>query len=1016
MSLDCPPAELLLRLSEPDLFDDPQEAREVAERAEGCPDCQALLAQFEAELAPPPLPFDPQELLPELRALMVARATPAPLAKIEVRLLCGYCKDGLQTTDALYCASCLTPHHGECYAEHGRCVAPGCESQAVVGAREATQLPPRPRRLWSAALGALGLVALGGVAAWAPDALSPDPVVSTAPSGRQPTAPAAASPAPAQEQEGYTLATYAVGDLVKTFKAKPPAWKERYQRRLEAQPVTLNFPKTPLSEVVNFLRDITGLNLTLAPGLDLEREVSLRLRNTTLASALDLIAEQSGLRWSLIHGTVYLQPVVQGHRTLEPVDWPLEAAGIPQEGTALIASLREFTSQALGEAIWKAPAQLSVQRGVLRVTQTQAGHQAVVEFLASQRPLPTPAEFRDAWFGLRPPSGLPPAVAKARLHAHELLGEISLRVEGSMADACARLREVSATPIRVDPRAEAMISETQLELSLRGVTRRDALNLICAAAPSLVWEVDRNGVLIRPAQAPPLEARLARGARRAVDGVETRDLRKVLRSRSVSLNCKEQPGRVVIDFFRDISGLNFVVTPAARKAMNENTTLVVRGELLSEVLEDWLTPMGLGTDLSQGVVRIVPAHEASEGKALEARRAKLLATSIGDTDLRGVDLYALVAHLEAHLELSVHLDDELLGARQRVFLPAGTPLGEALEQIRLQAAFDSGLAWLPEEKRFVLALRRTTWANLGTCLELVAQECLWEDAPETILAAWRAQQAELQGSLELLSAANSRDLEARLKAALELGYATKGLNHAYHLLGTRTGREIRLSAAKRTAQLAAALRESGEAIRRVDLDRQALQAAEQESEAALLEHVATGELSEHSATKLRQARRAELASRSKDLALQLARLQSEVQVREDRLKRDCVLPGRIAEDAALAKRLAEGAAYSDLFPKGHWEFLQAASRLDWRRYRLGRRYAQPLAGGATFKDSQGRILPRERVVSAEGAATPTPLALAEALGRALEATPLGSEAELRVVVQRGPVQIPLRVKLKRAPD
>ena len=140
MSLNCPPTELLLRLRDPELFDDPQEAAEVAARAEGCPDCQSALSGLEAALEAPPLPFDPADLLAELRSKLAERSASAPEpSEIGVRLLCGYCHDGLQSDEALYCASCLTPHHSECYAEHGRCVAVGCEGRSVVGAA-----PPQP--------------------------------------------------------------------------------------------------------------------------------------------------------------------------------------------------------------------------------------------------------------------------------------------------------------------------------------------------------------------------------------------------------------------------------------------------------------------------------------------------------------------------------------------------------------------------------------------------------------------------------------------------------------------------------------------------------------------------------------------------------------------------------------------------------------------------------------------------------------------------------------------------------
>lgn len=1034
MSLDCPPAELLFRLAEPELFDDPAEAREVAERAEGCPDCQTVLRRFESELAAPPLPFDPIELLPDLRSRLAERAAPAPEASgVELRLLCAYCRDGLRSTDALYCASCLTPHHGECYAEHGRCVAPGCESVAVVGARQAPTRPPRPRRVWRAGLGLLGLVGVGAIAAWAPTAFRPADLVAASPPSQAGERPSRVAPNASPEDEGeaavaplaenslgrLTLKTYPVGDLVKTVATPRPAWELRYRELLRSRRVTLNFPNTPLSEVVGFLRDITGLNLTLAQELDLEREISLRLKDILLTDALDLIAAGGKFRWSLVHGTIYLQPVLAGQLVSRPVNWPLEEQATQSEGAALLEILRAATLETLGESGWEEPARVSVRSGTLRVVQTPAGHQAVVAFLATRRLSPPPAALQGTWFAPRAPNQLPPALARARLHAQELLGEVSLSVEGSLSQALARLAQISRTPIRVDPGAAELVATRFVELSLRGVTRRDALNLICAAAPGLVWEVDRRGVLIRPSQATPLETRLREGAQRAADRSSTEHVRERLGGFPVTLRfpAETATGGEVIDFLRDLSGLNFVVSQSARSALEPKIAALHVSKIpLGEALEALLTPLGLGYDLSQGVVRIVPAVEASEGTALEALRARLLATPLSTSDLRGVDLYTLARKLEAACGVSVVLDEGLIGARARVFLPAGLTLAQALELLRPQAGIEAGLAWLPSEQRFVLGLRWSEGvATLAGCLALLDRPCPWTTPPDPIQRAWEESQAALLESLTKLGEADSASLAPRLEAVLGQGRAAIDRYRCYSALGSSEGQEARRKAATLTADLVArvlkdlalldlAKAKEGEARKRD---------AASEDDLRAREHAAA--ISKEAGGAERRARQEAAGLRERDHDLMRARLASVRGSLEQRLAEVCLFPERLAEDANLRHRLAEGEAFAGVFPQGYRRAEKAASGKDFAAYRLGVAYVAAGEEGPTFRSRRlaPNLRPGDRLISVNWKPIPTSLALVKIVSAGLLRVDPGKVAVFVVEVERGSKVIRTELRLRR---
>jgi hypothetical protein len=44
-----------------------------------------------------------------------------------VTVRCTYCHGGLTRDEAVFCASWLAPHHGDCHSEHGHCAGPGCQ-------------------------------------------------------------------------------------------------------------------------------------------------------------------------------------------------------------------------------------------------------------------------------------------------------------------------------------------------------------------------------------------------------------------------------------------------------------------------------------------------------------------------------------------------------------------------------------------------------------------------------------------------------------------------------------------------------------------------------------------------------------------------------------------------------------------------------------------------------------------------------------------------------------------------
>lgn len=74
------------------------------------------------------------------RLIALARALAPPLelrvqASTAPRLTCPYCHGALEAGERVDCAACGTPHHAECFHEHGRCTALGCESERPTRSR-----------------------------------------------------------------------------------------------------------------------------------------------------------------------------------------------------------------------------------------------------------------------------------------------------------------------------------------------------------------------------------------------------------------------------------------------------------------------------------------------------------------------------------------------------------------------------------------------------------------------------------------------------------------------------------------------------------------------------------------------------------------------------------------------------------------------------------------------------------------------------------------------------------------
>jgi len=140
------------------------------------PEAEAVLEEARQDLAyleAPPVAAPESAWLKiqdQLRHKRAGSEPAQPLSPDDVILVsCSYCRDGLERGATVYCASCLAPHHGDCFREHGRCSVMGCGETQIVratGHRDEPAEPAEPRaprrpRRWRRRAG-WGLVVLAG--------------------------------------------------------------------------------------------------------------------------------------------------------------------------------------------------------------------------------------------------------------------------------------------------------------------------------------------------------------------------------------------------------------------------------------------------------------------------------------------------------------------------------------------------------------------------------------------------------------------------------------------------------------------------------------------------------------------------------------------------------------------------------------------------------------------------------------------------------------------------------------
>ncbi len=131
--------------------------------------------------------------------------------------------------------------------------------------------------------------------------------------------------------------------------AEDRAVAREVRRTLAGRKVTVNFDKTPFEECVDFLRDVTELNIVVSKGareLLKDKLVTLRLRNIRLKSCLELLLQQADpdLRYGVRHGVLTIGLKDEWRRAMrleiyfvgdlihQPPDFPAPRVGLGPNG------------------------------------------------------------------------------------------------------------------------------------------------------------------------------------------------------------------------------------------------------------------------------------------------------------------------------------------------------------------------------------------------------------------------------------------------------------------------------------------------------------------------------------------------------------------------------------------------------------------------------------------------------------------------------------------------------------
>jgi hypothetical protein len=266
------------------------ERSELEEHLLVCHECPDFARRLEGELATVRCePRDPPATLWSRieRGIEQEKAGHGPSTALKILLACTFCKGGLDRREAIYCAACLAPHHQDCLETYGRCAVSGCGETRTVAPRGLQRKQPRRRFALFLAVA----VGAGGVAAF---------------TGLRFANQATVRVPPAESAEALAL-TDESDRSAPEYPWAPPS--NEITKKLLSMKLTFNFAATPFSEVVQFLRDSTKVNIVVAKAIDAEQvKVDLKLREVVGWDALVIIMNQTHFSFEFKNEALVIEP------------------------------------------------------------------------------------------------------------------------------------------------------------------------------------------------------------------------------------------------------------------------------------------------------------------------------------------------------------------------------------------------------------------------------------------------------------------------------------------------------------------------------------------------------------------------------------------------------------------------------------------------------------------------------------------------------------------------------------
>lgn len=206
---------------------------------------------------------------------------------------------------------------------------------------------------------------------------------------------------------GWTLAVLMAASVASAQDAR------EIERKIAAVKVSTDFKDTSLDEVVEFLRELAGVNIMVDPALKEKNiQVTLKVKDVSVRTVLNLIAEMNSIGWKYREEVLYLTTpdklkedvvlkIYDVQDLLAPIrHFPGAEIGLTEEGVGFTPTppddtgaetlenvLEDLIKTHTGLKSWEDNPNASIQlnKGLLIIRQTRQVHQEVARFLARLR-------------------------------------------------------------------------------------------------------------------------------------------------------------------------------------------------------------------------------------------------------------------------------------------------------------------------------------------------------------------------------------------------------------------------------------------------------------------------------------------------------------------------------------------------------------------------------------------------------------------------------------------------------